>query len=99
MFLRLLPALLYGLLLSSPLAAATPGVVTTIKPLQLIAAAVLEDVAAPEVLLPPAASQHNYALRSSDRRLLAVAYRDHWVGPDLDRFLPRLLLHQSVAHR
>lgn len=99
MFLRLLPALLCGLLLSSPLAAATPGVVTTIKPLQLIAAAVLEDIAAPEVLLPPAASPHNYALRPSDRRLLAEADRVYWVGPDLERFLQRLLENQSGARR
>lgn len=99
MFLRFLPALLCGLLFSFPLAAATPGVVTTIKPLQLIAAAVLEDIATPEVLLPPAASPHNYALRPSDRRQLAEADRVYWVGPDLERFLQRLLEDQSSARR
>lgn len=99
MFPRFLPALLCGLLLSFPIAAATPGVVTTIKPLQLIAAAVLEDIASPEVLLPPAASPHNYALRPSDRRLLAEADRVYWVGPDLERFLQRLLENQSSARR
>lgn len=99
MFSRFLPALLCGLLLSFPLAAATPSVVATIKPLQLIAAAVLEDIAAPEVLLPPAASPHNYALRPSDRRQLAEADRVYWVGPDLERFLQRLLESQSSARR
>lgn len=99
MFSRFLPALLCGLLWSLPLSAATPAVVTTIKPLQLIAAAVLEGIAEPEVLLPPAASPHNYALRPSDRRQLADADRVYWVGPDLERFLERLLDSQSSARR
>ena len=99
MFSRLLPALLCGLLLSFPLAAATPNVLTTIKPLQLIATAVLDGIAEPEVLLPPAASPHNYALRPSDRRQLADADRVYWVGPDLERFLERLLDTQSSARR
>ena len=99
MFPRFLPALLCGLLLSFPIAAATPAVVTTIKPLQLIAAAVLEDIADPEVLLPPSASPHNYALRPSDRRLLSAADRVYWVGPDLERFLQRLLEDHSNARR
>jgi zinc transport system substrate-binding protein len=43
-------------------------VLTSIKPLQLIAAAVQDGVAIPEVLLPPGASPHNYALRPSDVR-------------------------------
>lgn len=99
MFPRLLPALLCGLLLSFPLYAATPHVLATIKPLQMIAAAVLEDIAEPEVLLPPAASPHNYALRPSDRRQLADADRVYWVGPDLERFLERLLESQDSARR
>ena len=48
-------------------------VLTSIKPLQLIAAAVQDGVAIPEVLLPPGASPHNYALRPSDvRRVQSV---------------------------
>lgn len=99
MLLRFISALLCGLLLSFPLHAATPQVVTTIKPLQMIAAAVLGDIAEPEVLLPPAASPHNYALRPSDRRQLAAADRVYWVGPDLERFLERLLDNQDSARR
>ena len=99
MFSRFLPALACGVLLSFPLSAATPSVVTTIKPLQLIAAAVLDGIAEPDVLLPPAASPHNYALRPSDRRQLAEADRVYWVGPDLERFLQRLLDSQPTAKR
>lgn len=97
---RFLLALLCGLaLLPSAAMAAGPTVVTTVKPLQLIAAAVLDGIAVPEVLLPPAASPHNYALRPSDRRLLANADRIYWVGPDLERFLQRLLESQPSARR
>lgn len=96
---RFLLTLLGGLLLSFPLMAATPNVLTTIKPLQLIAAAVLDGIAEPGVLLPPAASPHNYALRPSDRRQLAEADRVYWVGPELERFLQRLLEDQSAARR
>lgn len=99
MFCRFLLALISGLAVSFPLLAATPNVVTTIKPLQLIAAAVLDGIAEPEVLLPPAASPHNYALRPSDRRQLAAADRIYWVGPELERFLQRLLENQPAAKR
>lgn len=99
MFFRYLLALVCGLTLSLPLAAATPKVLTTIKPLQLIASAVLNDIAQPEVLLPPYASPHNYALRPSDRRQLAGADRVYWVGPELERFLQRLLDNQLTARQ
>lgn len=97
---RFLLALLCGLALLPSLGMASgPTVVTTVKPLQLIATAVLDGIAVPEVLLPPAASPHNYALRPSDRRLLATADRIYWVGPDLERFLQRLLESQPSARR
>lgn len=99
MILRFLLALACGLSLSFSAAAATPRVLTSVKPLQLIAAAVLEGVAEPEVLLPPTASPHNYALRPSDRRQIAAADRLYWVGPELERFLQHLLDNQPAARR
>lgn len=99
MLLRFLFALVCGLGVSVSAMAATPSVLTTIKPVQLIAAAVLEGVAEPEVLLPPGASPHNYALRPSDRRRIANADRLYWVGPDLERFLQQLLDSQPSARR
>ncbi|MDF0733529.1 zinc ABC transporter substrate-binding protein [Pseudomonas entomophila] len=66
-------------------------VLTSIKPLQQIAAAVQEGVGSPEVLLPPGASPHNYALRPSDVRRVADADLLYWVGPDMEGFLPRVL--------
>ncbi|RON59976.1 zinc ABC transporter substrate-binding protein [Pseudomonas fluorescens] len=66
-------------------------VLTSIKPLQLIAAAVQDGVAIPEVLLPPGASPHNYALRPSDVRKVQAVDLLYWIGPDMEGFLPRVL--------
>lgn len=64
---------------------------TSIKPLQLIAAAVQDGVGAPAVLLPPGASPHHYALRPSDVRRVREADLLYWIGPDMEAFLPRVL--------
>lgn len=66
-------------------------VLTSIKPLQLIAAAVQDGIAVPEVLLPPGASPHNYALRPSDVRRVQDVDLLYWIGPDMETFLPRVL--------
>ena len=66
-------------------------VLTSIKPLQLIATAVQDGVAIPEVLLPPGASPHNYALRPSDVRKVQSVDLLYWIGPDMEGFLPRVL--------
>ena len=80
-------------------ATSAPGttVLTTIKPLQLIAAAVLDGVDAPAVLLPPGASPHSYALRPSDRRAVLQAERIYWVGPEMERFVERLLAESQTS--
>ncbi|WP_123417914.1 zinc ABC transporter substrate-binding protein [Pseudomonas moraviensis] len=71
-------------------------VLTSIKPLQLIAAAVQDGVAIPEVLLPPGASPHNYALRPSDVRKVQSVDLLYWIGPDMEGFLPRVLSGRSL---
>lgn len=86
---RLLALLLLSIL---PLAAqAEVRVLTSIKPLQLIAAAVQDGLGQPEVLLPPGASPHHFALRPSDVRRVQSADLLYWIGPDMESFLPRLL--------
>ncbi|WP_248799749.1 zinc ABC transporter substrate-binding protein [Pseudomonas sp. MWU13-2105] len=79
-----------SLLVISPVQAQV-SVLTSIKPLQLIAAAVQEGVDTPEVLLPPGASPHNYALRPSDVRKVQSVDLLYWIGPDMESFLPRVL--------
>lgn len=66
-------------------------VVTSIKPLQLITAALTEGVTSPEVLLPAEGSPHHYALKPSDMRKLTDAKVVIWVGPGLEQFMVRPL--------
>ncbi|PAV47348.1 zinc ABC transporter substrate-binding protein [Pseudomonas sp. HAR-UPW-AIA-41] len=82
------------------LARAEVQLLASIKPLQLIAAAVQDGVGQPAVLLPPGASPHRFALRPSDIRRLREASLFYWVGPDLEGFLSKPLAAregQSVA--
>ncbi len=83
-------------LLTAGAAQAEVKVLTSIKPLQLIAAAVQDGVAVPEVLLPPGASPHNYALRPSDVRRVQSVDLLYWIGPDMEGFLPRVLKGRSL---
>lgn len=90
----LLPATVLAAALSWLLAApalAEVRVLTSIKPLQLIAAAVQDGAGSPDVLLPPGASPHHYALRPSDIRRVREADLLYWIGADLEVFLPRVL--------
>lgn len=86
----LLAASALAWLISAP-AFAEVRVLTSIKPLQLIAAAVQHGVSVPDVLLPPGASPHHFALRPSDLRRVKEAELFYWIGPDLESFLPRVL--------
>ncbi|WP_022962083.1 zinc ABC transporter substrate-binding protein ZnuA [Halopseudomonas pelagia] len=97
MLLRSLLMLLCSLGLSFSALADSAKVLTTIKPLQQIAAAVMEGVDTPAVLLPPGNSPHNYALRPSDRRALLDAERIYWIGPELELFLKNVLERQGNA--
>ena len=70
-------------------------ILTSIKPLQLIAAAVQGEQGQPQALLPPGTSPHYFVLRPSDARRLDKADLFYWIGPDLENFLPRLLKQRS----
>ena len=70
-------------------------VLTSIKPLQLIASAITEGGPPPKLLLPPGSSPHDYALRPSDVRKVKQADLVLWVGPELEVFLTRLLEEQT----
>lgn len=76
--------------------------VASIRPLALIADAVMAGHGQVRQLVPNGASSHEYALRPSDRALLARADLVLWVGPAHEHFLPtalrgrRLLTAQSL---
>ncbi len=86
-----LPLLAALIVLGSAPARAEVTLLTSIKPLQLIAAAVQGGVGEPQVLLPAGASAHHYALRPSDVRQLRSADLFYWIGPDMERFLEPVL--------
>ncbi|MGL4251204.1 MAG: zinc ABC transporter substrate-binding protein ZnuA [Aeromonas sp.] len=67
-------------------------VLTTVKPLGFIAAAITEGVSEPRVLLPTGASPHDFSLRPSDIRSINSAGLVVWVGPELEAFMAKLLV-------
>lgn len=73
--------------LFSNIASAAPRVVTDIAPVHSLVAQVMEGVGEPELLLPPSASPHDYALRPSDARKLGSADAVIWIGHRLTPWL------------
>lgn len=87
----LTPCLLAGVLFGHPIPGfAQPSVVTSIKPLQLIATAVMDGAAQPAVLIPSNQSPHHYVLRPSDVALVNDADVLLWVGGNLETYLSSL---------
>lgn len=80
-------------------ASAQPNLVTTIKPLGLIANDIAGNHASVEVLLPDSASPHDYALKPSDLKKISSADAVFWVGPELELFLEKLLSDADNAVR
>jgi len=72
-------------------------IVTTIKPLQLIAQAIVEGEGSVVTLLPNHQSPHHYALTPSDRLTLAEADLLVWVGPALESFLISVMENLSQS--
>lgn len=84
-------ALTFSLLFTSAMAQADIQVLSSIKPLALIAAEVVGDKGEAVTLLPVAASPHDYPLKVSDIRRLREADLVLWVGKELEGFLYRPL--------
>ena len=72
-------------------ASAQANVLTTIKPLGFIAAAITDGVTETEVLLPVSASPHDYSLKPSDASKLQSADLVVWVGGGMESFLTKSL--------
>lgn len=71
---------------------AAPRVVTSIKPIHSLVAALMQGVGEPTVLLAGNDSPHTFALRPAQARQLNDAQLIFWVGPGLETFLERPLL-------
>ena len=65
------------------------AILTSIKPLQLIAADITRGIIAVDSLLPPGASPHAYSLRPSDVKKIHQAVAIFWVGPAMETFLEK----------
>ncbi len=83
-----LVTVLFGVL---PLRAAPLQIVTDIAPVQALVSAVTGDRAAVSVLVGPADSPHDFALRPSQARGLQQADVVFWVGPELTHWLEKSL--------
>lgn len=70
---------------------AAPKVVVTIKPAHSLAAAILEGVAEPKLMLEGAASPHAYSLKPSDAESLAEADAIVRVSDNLEVFLNKAI--------
>ncbi len=67
-------------------------VLTSIKPIQMIATELTQGVTVPDVLLQNNASPHDYALRPSDVKKVATADLFIWYGHDLEPFLEKVVM-------
>lgn len=88
-----------GLFLLSllPSFAFSATIVTSIKPIQLIALEISHGIHQPELLLSSTASPHDYALKPSDLAKIKTADLVIWFGPELESFLSKALADQSQS--
>jgi zinc transport system substrate-binding protein len=85
--------------LCSPTVLAQAKVVTSIKPLQMIASAITDGISEPEVLIPSDQSYHHFTLRPSMLRTLRQADLFVWVGPELETYLSDAVVQASAYGR
>lgn len=71
--------------------AGAPNVVTSIKPIQSLAASIMEGVGTPTVLIDGAASPHGYSLKPSQAAQLQNADVVFWIGEALETSLEKPL--------
>lgn len=88
--------LLFIAVLPGAQARAAPVALATIKPVHSLAAAVMEGVGTPQLLIQGAQSEHAYALKPSDAEKIERARIIFEIGPDLETYLTRPLA--TLAH-
>ncbi len=82
-------------LLAFPARAEVPKVVVTIAPLAGVAAAVMDGIGTPDLLINGNASPHTYQLKPSDIKKLEEADLVVWVGEGLETSLAKVLEKRS----
>ena len=88
---------LFSGLLAPAIARADISVTTTIRPLQLIAEAVLQDSGEVSTIVKANQSAHQFSISPSDRFALARADIVLWIGPMLESQLSSMLQQSSMT--
>ncbi|HBP59093.1 MAG TPA: zinc ABC transporter substrate-binding protein, partial [Alphaproteobacteria bacterium] len=85
------PALLATTILTASMttAFADVRVVTSIKPVHSLVAAVMQGVGTPDLIVEGAGSPHTYALKPSQAKQLQEADIVFWMSQDLEAFLEK----------
>jgi zinc transport system substrate-binding protein len=76
---------------------AKPLVLSSLKPLTLIAQEITGSAAGVDTLLPATASHHDYPLKVSDHERLQKADVILWIGPELESFLKKPIANLSAT--
>lgn len=76
---------------ASQLAPIQLKVMTSIAPVYALAASVMKGTGAPNILVRPSQSPHDYVMRPSDAQRLSEAQVVFWIGEELEPFLARPL--------
>ena len=84
---KLLTLSLTASLMGGTAYADVPQVVVDIAPVHSLVARVMEGVGAPDLIIQPGASPHEYSLRPSEAAALQDASHVFWIGPDLTPWL------------
>lgn len=80
---------LLSLAVLSAASLAQADVLTTVKPLGFISAAITDGVTETKILLPSSASPHDYSLKPSDIEQLQSAQLVVWIGEEMESFLEK----------
>ena len=73
--------------LTGPAYADRPQVAVDIAPVHSLVAQVMDGIAAPDLIIQPGATPHEYSLRPSEAAALQRADIVFWIGPDLTPWL------------
>lgn len=73
--------------LTGPAYADRPQVAVDIAPVHSLVAQVMDGIAAPDLIIQPGATPHEYSLRPSEAAALQSADIVFWIGPDLTPWL------------
>jgi zinc transport system substrate-binding protein len=95
---RIVQAVATFAVLAAPAQAEPPRVLASIAPVHSLAAMVMVGVGEPDLLVPAAASDHDYALRPSDVRKIAAADLVVWIGEPLESYLVKPLATENARN-